>query len=287
MTHLAAPDSRPDHPPLPPLSSADLNTWETDGYAIARGMYDRHAVDEILAFFDGVAAGDYPEHWQADLKSKEPLKRYPRVMQPHRWNPMCLGHLLKPEIDLSLRQLLGEPAVACQLMFFFKPPGSPGQSLHQDNFYLSVAPTTCIAAWTAIDQTDFDNGGLLVVPGTHRDELQCPDEAEFERTQRTNIAEIPKGKKVLKLELDPGDTLFFNGSLIHGSGPNRSKDRWRRSFIGHYMPTSSTHVNSAYFPIYNFDGREVSYEAAAAGGPCGYKPGAGPNYNSYGVDAQF
>ena len=45
----------------------------------------------------------------------------------------------------------------------------------------------------------------------------------------------------MKAQLVPmkaGDTLFFNGSLIHGSGPNRSKDRFRRSFICHYVSQS-------------------------------------------------
>ena len=27
-----------------------------------------------------------------------------------------------------------------------------------------------------------------------------------------------------------GATMFFHGHLIHGSGPNRTKDRFRRTF---------------------------------------------------------
>lgn len=278
-------DSSP--PTALPLGSDELRTWDTEGYVLVKQMYSPEAVEEIRSFFDRVAAGEMPEHWQGDLEATDPLKRYPRVMHPQHWNLMCRGHMLKPEIGVALEQLLGEPAVACQLMFFFKPPGSPGQALHQDNFYLAVAPTTCVAAWTAIDRADSGNGGLVVVPGTHRDELQCPDASAFERTKRTNIAEIPKGKKAVPIAMEPGDTLFFNGSVIHGSGPNRTKDRWRRSFISHYMPASSTHVNHAYFPVYDFNGNTVEYQPADAGGPCGYKPGEGPNYNSYGIDAQF
>lgn len=272
-----------------PLSEAELRQWDEDGFVLAKGVYDANEVEEIRAFYDGVAAGAVPDHYKPDFDSDEPLKRYPRVMHPHRWHEPSLGYLLKPSIGASLEQLLGEPAVACQLMYFYKPPGSPGQALHQDNFYLAVKPTTCIAAWTAIDHVDRDNGGLVVVPGTHRDEIQCPTAEEFERTKRTNLAEIPKGRKVVHVDMEPGDTLYFNGSVIHGSGPNRTKDRWRRSFIGHYMPASSTHVNGGYFPVYDFDGNVIDehYAKAQAGGPCGYKQGEGPNYNTYGIDAQF
>ena len=28
--------------------------------------------------------------------------------------------------------------------------------------------------------------------------------------------------KAVPVNLDPGDVLFFNGNIIHGSGPNRS-----------------------------------------------------------------
>jgi len=271
------------------LSEGDLAMWETDGYIIVRGMYDREEVRRIVDKFDRIAeSGEpIPGYWNPDFESSDPLKRYPRVMHPHRWDLECRAKMLKPEVAVALRQLLREEPVACQLMYFYKAPGSPGQALHQDNFYLAVAPDTCVAAWTAMDPTVPENGGLYVVPGTHREDIQCPTQDELEKTKRTNLAEIPDGKKAVPVELNPGDTLFFNGSVIHGSGRNKTTDRWRRSFICHYMPQSSQKVNKAYFPIYDFEGREIEYEAAESGGPCGYKPGEGPAYNTYGTDAQF
>ena len=256
---------------------------------MVRGLFQADEVEAIREKFDRLAASDrpIPGFWEPDFDSDDPLKRYPRVMHPHRWDRMCRAKMLKPETGAALRQLMHEEPVACQLMYFFKPPGSPGQALHQDNFYLAVAPDTCVAAWTAIDRADPDNGGLYVVPGTHRSDIQCPTAEELEKTRRTNLAEVPDGKKAVAVELDPGDTLLFNGSVIHGSPRNKTTDRWRRSFICHYMPASSTKVNRAYFPIHDFAGNVIEYEAAASGGPCGYKPGEGPAYNTYGVDAKL
>lgn len=279
------PPRRPDFQ----LTAEQLEQWDTDGFVVARGMFQGDEVDAIREKFDRVAeeGQPIPDYWNPDIDSTDPLKRYPRVMHPHRWDAMCRAKMLKPEVGKALRQLMGEEPVACQLMYFFKAPGSPGQALHQDNFYLAVAPDTCIAAWTAIDRADTENGGLYVVPGTHREDIQCPTADELEKTRRTNLAEVPDGKKAVPVVLDPGDTLFFNGSVIHGSGRNKTTDRWRRSFICHYMPRSSRKVNKNYFPIYDFDGNVIEYDAAESGGPCGYKPGEGPAYNTYGIDAQF
>ena len=66
-----------------------------------------------------------------------------------------------------------------------------------------------------------------------------------------------------------GDTLFFNGSLIHGSGPNRSKDRFRRSFISHYVSQATEKIFKMYNPLVTMDGEDLFVEENNSGGPCG------------------
>jgi hypothetical protein len=268
---------------LQTLTDQQWATWQRNGYLIVPGLL-ADLVEPIRTRFDALAqAGEpVPSFWEPDFDSDEPLKRYPRVMHPHRFDASSRQWMLDPRVGDVLADLLGEPAVACQAMYYFKPPQSPGQSLHQDNFYLAVQPGTCIAAWTAIDAASPDNGGLFVVPGSHRLDVQCP-EAESFKAGKSNLVDPPAGMKAVPADMQPGDTLFFGGSLIHGSGRNRSASQWRRSFISHYMPASSTHVSDHYFPIYDFTGRAISYAAAGAGGPCGE---AFANVgNSYGVDA--
>ena len=41
----------------------------------------------------------------------------------------------------------------------------------------------------------------------------------------------------------PGDGLFFDGKTIHGSYPNQTADRWRRSFICHYIGKRAEHFD--------------------------------------------
>jgi phytanoyl-CoA hydroxylase len=79
------------------------------------------------------------------------------------------------------------------------------------------------------------------------------------------------------VELKPGDVLFFNGSVIHGSYANRSKDRFRRAFICHYVPESSSETAHWYRPLLRFDGTEVFINDATGGGPCGTPEATAPH----------
>jgi ectoine hydroxylase-related dioxygenase (phytanoyl-CoA dioxygenase family) len=193
-------------------------------------------------------------------------------MQPHRHDSRAKGWLLNANVAAVLEELLGRPPLAAQTMYYFKPPGGRGQGMHQDNFYLLAKPATCIAAWTAIDDADVDNGCLYVVRGSHRETILCPKEGE-ERWYSYgdgHISKFPRDEKPVPVPVPRGSTMFFGGNLIHGSGPNRTKDRFRRSFVGHYIDDASEQVSRFYHPVLNMAGEVVSNIAIpVGGGPCG------------------
>lgn len=256
------------------LSPSDLECWNRQGYLLAKGLFTPAEVAAIARRFEGIGRGQpIPGHWEpkgeTDRGLGTALSRWPRVMHPHRFDELSKHMMLHPRVGRTLEQLMGEPAVACQSMFYFKPPGAKGQALHQDNFYLKVMPGTCVAAWTAIDPATPENGGMYVVPTTHTMDIVCPEVADADESFTTHLTRVPAGLKAVPAVMEPGDTLFFNGSLIHGSGPNRHASLWRRAFICHYMPSSTTHVSRGYFPIHDFAGNVIEYQASAGGGPCG------------------
>lgn len=265
------------------LHSDQLKQWDQDGYLILSGLFESEQIEELKRIMQTVAdKGEPVSDWKPDLNAdrNDLLKRYPRFMHPHRQFDLAKKMLLNEHVGDVLKQLMGEEPSACQSMYYYKPPGSKGQALHQDNFYLDVEPQTCVAAWTAIDPAMPENGGLYVVPSTHRMETQCPDLANVKESFTTHLVDIPEGFKAKPARMNVGDVLFFNGQVIHGSGINRSQDQWRRSFICHYMPRSSRCVNQGYFPILDFEGHELSYEASEAGGICG-EEWAGKKPSSY------
>ena len=69
--------------------------------------------------------------------------------------------------------------------------------------------------------------------------------------------------------MQAGDVLFFEGTLVHGSSPNITKDRFRRSLIGHYISGEAEQVSQFMKPILRMDGIEVDLDASLPGGPCG------------------
>lgn len=246
---------------------------EADGYVVVPGLLAREEVQQLGEEFMALQArGPIPHHFEP--VSTDPaavsdiLQAYPRVMHPHQVNELALRYLLDPRFGRIVEQLLGEEPLAAQSMFYFKPPGARGQALHQDNFYLRVEPGTCMAAWVAVDRCDRENGGLEVVPGTHRMEVFCPEEADTSVSFTTHYVPPPPGLHPVPVDMEPGDVLFFNGSLVHGSGPNHTTDRFRRAFICHYVGRSVAAMSN-WYPTITMAGERVHLAPATGGGPCG------------------
>jgi hypothetical protein len=279
--------------------SARAGEYDRLGFHVERGLLAGEVGGIVDAFMRMHAGGGVKGHYEPfpaghndgfhhSFGQGDPLAVYPRVMHPHRFMPLSMRYLLDPRIMDVLEDLAGEEVLAAQSMFYFKPAGARGQAWHQDNFYLQVRPGTCLAAWIACDRCDRDNGALQVVVRTHTMDVVCPTRSadpniSFTRelvtieqilqtrgvSYGTDAAPVPKEVEVAMPVLEAGDVLFFNGSLVHGSGPNGTKDRFRRSLINHYVPASCLEVASHYHPLLDRRGREVGRALATGGGPCG------------------
>jgi len=255
---------------LPELDLQDLKaTFDRDGFAVARHLFSSEEVAELKTTFEEINCQGDRGHNDGITDPQDPLYQYPRIVHPHRFNAVARRYMIHPPVVDCLRTLFGEDPVATQSMYYFKPPGARGQAMHQDNLYLLVEPGTCIAAWTALDRIDRENGGMMLVPGTHRGNILCQEKGDTSLYFSPGITRIPKGYKAVDMPMEPGDTLFFGGSVIHGSGPNRSKDRFRRTFIGHYAAGSLDRISKFYLPLVKMDGTDYQTEANTGGGACG------------------
>jgi len=258
---------------IPAPSATDLADYRRDGYHIGRRLF---AADEVAALRDAamaqVALGPVPQLYDEfhNFGENDPLKRHPRMLMLHHHLTLEIGRLSERLLfDLRLRPylatFLGEEPCAVQSMFYFKPPGARGQDMHQDDFYLRTAPGNCIAAWVAVDHVDDENGGLRVAVGSHRLPLLPVRQADLQTYFADDGVDVPVDLAVVAPVLEPGDVLFFGGSVIHGSGPNRSRDRFRRSFICHYVGSSATHLNPWNRPVETFDRRVLPMAESPVG----------------------
>jgi phytanoyl-CoA hydroxylase len=262
------------------FDDAELERNGREGFAIARGLFSAGEVTGLKEHFmrlraQGSYAGDFAgvargDDAQGTIDPKpDPLTKYPRMIHMHRWDEVSLRWLTDPRIGTALHELCGVHPYAVQTMIYFKPAGARGQALHQDQFYLRVQPGTSMAAWMALDRCDEENGCMKVVPGTHNLPVLCTERANTVESFTDTTVPIPAGKKIAPVLMEPGDVFFFNGSLIHGSGPNFSTDRFRRALIGHYITGDAAQVAKFYHPVLSMDGSEVEMDVSERGGPCG------------------
>jgi ectoine hydroxylase-related dioxygenase (phytanoyl-CoA dioxygenase family) len=191
------------------------------------------------------------------------------MIHMHRWDEISLRWMIDARLNQVMTALLGQEPYAVQTMLYFKPAGARGQALHQDQYYLRVKPGTCMAAWLALDPCDEENGCLQVVPGSQDLPVLCTQKADTTVSFTDVTVPIPEGTRVAPVRMDAGDVFFFNGSVIHGSYPNTSRDRFRRALIGHYVAGEARECSRFYHPVLRMDGTEVSLDESQGGGPCG------------------
>ncbi|WP_309713668.1 phytanoyl-CoA dioxygenase family protein [Armatimonas sp.] len=254
--------------------------FHRDGFVIVPGLFSPDEVETIKATFmaqnaEGPVEGlsEIRRGGKDGYSDNDPLAFYPRMMHPHKHadkpvGPLSMRYMLDPRVQEFLRLLMKEEPVAAQSMFYFKPAGARGQDLHQDNYYLRVAPDTCYAAWTALDDVDQENGGMVAVPGSHTLPVLCPTPADKTLFFTDQHVDIPEGMAAIPVDMKAGDVFFFNGSVIHGSYTNSSKDRFRRAFICHYVPKASAELSHFYHCL-DFEGNTVGFGESTMGGPCG------------------
>jgi phytanoyl-CoA hydroxylase len=266
---------------LEAVTVQEQKQFDIDGFVVGRQIFSPAEIAEIRDTFMEMAKNGPVEGMseirrgpQGTYNPRDPLAFYPRMMHPHHHpehpvGPLATKYMLDRRLYGVLAGLMRDEPVAVQSMFYFKPPGARGQDLHQDNYYLRVKPGTCVAAWIAVDDADEENGGMMCVRGTSDLEIACPEKSDPALFFTADHIEPPSRKKPEVIKLKAGDVLFFNGSVIHGSYPNTSKTRFRRSLIFHYVPQGTRELSQFYKMPMTFDGRVLSIAPATGGGPCG------------------
>ena len=154
------------------------------------------------------------------------------MINMHEWDETSLAWQKDPRLVGIAESLVGDQVQLCQTMIYFKPPGARGQALHQDNQYLRKYPI--IAAWVALDDCDEENGQLVMVPRSHQQGILPWRFADTSASFTNGETVLPPESKEVGITMKAGDVIFFGGFTIHGSHPNRTTDRFRRSLSIHY-----------------------------------------------------
>ena len=130
----------------------------------------------------------------------------------------------RSDLRAVLRELLGSEACLSQChhnCVMTKHPGYSSATLwHQDVRYWSFDRPDLVSLWLALGTETAANGALMVIPGSHRLDL---DRGRLDRDLflRPDLAENRALiEQAITLELAAGDVLLFSSRLFHAAGRN-------------------------------------------------------------------
>lgn len=153
----------------------------------------------------------------------------------HRSEPVRRFCTQGPQLA-AVAQLLGPNVCLTHQQFVTKLPDGDAQhseiAVHQDNGYGRLEPATDLTVFVALVDMDARNGGLSVVPGSHRLGLLEHAQAGVNPVLREAHAEAP----LVPMPLAAGEALAFSGLTLHGSGPNRGSDARPALFVRYCEP---------------------------------------------------
>ena len=238
------------------ITPVNTNYYMEKGFLIADSLFQPKELEEIseevIEIFRGNRGRIEGIKKQPENASDEKiLRQYNAIHFPHKISPVILRYVRHTRIARILKTIVSSNVKCMQSMFFVKGPGKPGQSWHQDEFYIPTRDRSLTGVWIALDDATIDNGCLWVIPGSQRDGIVrriLPFENQEYREQFACDLSPYIDEDALPVQITRGSVIFFNGYLLHRSLKNKTEDRYRRALVAHYMSAESM------LP-WNWDGR--------------------------------
>lgn len=210
------------------LDGATIARYRRDGYAApirAVGDEDARQLRRQLEAFEqaqgGPLAGDQRHKTHLLFTWLDALVRHPAILD-------------------AIESVIGPDILVWNSNFFVKEADDPAfVSFHQDSTYWGLSAPDVVTAWIAFSPSTRASGCMQVLPGSHtRDQLAHVDNPQAHNllTRGQEVAVAVDPTRTVDLELAPGEMSLHHVRLVHGSGPNRSRDR-RIGFAIRYIPT--------------------------------------------------
>jgi len=229
------------------LSDIEAEQFARDGYLIRRKLIEPDNVAALIERIDAsLNPALAPVEFEADVHYPgAPASRWaeggqtPRRLQ-HAYGREALFRecATNPNIVDTLQVLMDSNDLLLSQnhhnCVMTKHPGfSSLTSWHQDIRYWRFDRPELVSSWIALGPENVDNGCLLVIPGSHKLNIDPGrfDAALFLRTDlEENEAMLATAVAV---ELAAGDVLFFHSRTLHAAGQN-SSDTVKRSIVFTY-----------------------------------------------------
>ncbi len=240
-----------------------VSDFERDGYFVARALFSADEVEALVDLIDrSLSPALAPVEFEADVHYPgAPVSR----TAPGGQTPRRLLHAFgrdtlfqqvgrHPQLLDLLKALMSTNEIRLSQnhhnCVMTKHPGfSSVTSWHQDSRYWRFDRRELVSSWLALGPENRENGGLLVIPGSHTLDFEPGqfDASLFLRTDFDDNQDLLA--KATVVELDPGDMLLFHSRTLHAAGQNET-DRVKRSLVYTYRAEDNQPIPETRSAVY-------------------------------------
>ncbi len=219
------------------ISEAQISQFRELGYLVTEVVFEKDALEAMSAEMDRVyqeqlckaRASDDPEAVRA-VRNRRSFSQF------HTLSAVAAEFVKHPIYLEACRRFIGPDADLYYNQAATKPP-ERGRifSWHQDSGYVVTHPLEYITCWTAISDSNLDNGCIWVIPGSPRwgllEHVPEPDTAE---RYGGKTAQFADESGAIPVEMRAGQVAIFSSLMLHKSGPNTSAGSVRRGYVPQY-----------------------------------------------------
>ncbi|MEV8480252.1 ectoine hydroxylase [Streptomyces sp. NPDC051173] len=219
-----------------PIGTAELEGYDRDGFLTVDQLLGPYEVARYRAELDRLIADPAV---RADERAViEPKSQDVRsVFEVHRISEVFAALVRDPRVVGRARQILGSDVYVHQSRINVKPGfGASGFYWHSDfetwHAEDGLPRMRTVSVSIALTENHDTNGGLMIMPGSHRTFLGCAGETprdNYKQSLRMQDAGTPSDKALtgfaeqhgIKLFTGPaGSATWFDCNCMHGSGDN-------------------------------------------------------------------
>ena len=200
------------------LTSAQKAFYHENGYLL--GLPSIYTREEMAKF-----NAELPRL----LALLEPGETSKDIREWHETSTYLYEIAMNPKILELVSGILGENFYCWASNFFIKDAHSPSTvGWHQDSYYWPMAPHNSVTVWLAFDDVDEVNGGMKLLPGSHRGGVikhRRSTETSSVLTLELEDGTDFKAESAIQFRLKVGECSLHDDRAIHGSPANPSDRR--------------------------------------------------------------
>ena len=236
--------------PQGPISHEQIRQYRDQGFVLVKEFFDRTDIDMLSR-----AAKEDRVLDQHSVSSRDGEGGQVRLSLWNHPGDTIYGMFARCEsVVNTAEKILGGEVYHYHSKMIMKDPKVGGAwTWHQDYGYWyenGVLFPLLTSAYIAVDPATKENGCMQVIPHSHElgriEHVLSGDQAG---ANKERVAEILQRLPVLYVEMEPGDTLFFDCNLLHRSDQNLSENpRW--SMICCYNAARNNPYKESHHPRY-------------------------------------